>query len=188
MRVVVALLLAAALPEVASAQEAEAEAPAEDAPPPSASPYVTAVREAMTALHGGDVDTAITALRTLTNDNPGEAAAFCHLGTALLRQNQVDPAIDSFRTCARVARQQADPLHEGRGLLNIARLLVIDRSKHTEARGAVSALAQFAETHGDVIAPELVGQMEAALTAIIALDAQAAEVRARREARAAAAD
>lgn len=181
----VTVLLALTSSAYAQDEEAPAEGAEEEAAPPSASPYVTAVREAMTTLHAGDVDAAISALRTLTTESPNEAAAHCHLGTAMLRQSQMGPAIESFQTCARVARQQGDALHEGRGLLNAARLLVIDTSKRTEARQALSALTQFAQTHGDVLDPALVGQMQSAFDAIVALDQSAAQVRQRREQRAA---
>ncbi len=79
---------------------------------------------------------------------------------------------------ARRGGQAGDPRHEGRGLLNTARVLLIG-SNGREAREAVAALVTFSQTHPTVLPAEVSASMQRALEAISALDTTAAAVRQR---------
>ncbi len=178
-------LLSMLVGSLASAQEPT---PANGAPATerrTATEYVRKLQTALTALATGDTAQATGTLREAIATAPDQAAGHCHLGSALRRSGDTAGALESFRTCARLARQHADALNEGRGLLGVAQVLVLDTAQRDAAREAVSALLRFAETHPSVYPLELAQRLQQALDSIIELDAVSAEVRQRREERAA---
>lgn len=151
----------------------------------TASAYVQKLQAGLTALAAGDADGAATTFREAIAAEPEQAAGHCHLGSALRRAGDAAAALESFRACARLGRQRGDALSEGRGLLGVAQVLVLDASRRDEAREAVTALMRFSETHPTVYPLELAQRLQQTLDSIIELDAVSAEVRQRREARAA---
>lgn len=161
---------------------AQDEAPAERR---TASEYVQKVREGMQQLKDGDVVGAMATFHEAVRAEPNQPAAHCQLGSAQRANGDATDALQSFQTCARLARQSNDAVNEGRGLLGAAQILVLDRSRRDEARRAVAALRGFADTHALVFAAPSAQAMQRALDTIIELDAVSAEVRERREARAA---
>ncbi len=151
----------------------------------TASDYVQKLQAGLTALAAGDTAGATATFREAIALEPEEAAGHCHLGSALRRAEDTAAALESFRACARLGRQRSDALSEGRGLLGVAQLLVLDPTQRAAARDAVTALMRFAETHPAVYPLELAQHLQQTLDSIIELDAVSAEVRQRREARAA---
>ena len=194
-----AALLAALTPRPASAQEGagqgaasttdaqtEPAAPAEAEPAgPSASPYVRQVRAGLAKLMAGDVAGAAVDFREANGDAPDQPAAHCHLATALRKQGDQEGALEQAATCARLAAQAEDPLHEARGRLAEVRLR-LEGDDGDATRQALAALLRFAERHGALLPLEEVRQLQQAFEQIVELDAVSADVRARREERAAA--
>lgn len=159
---------------------------AQDAPERrTASEYVQQVRRGMEQLANGDAVGAMTTLHEAIRAEPNQAAGHCQLGAAQRANGNVTDALTSFQTCARLARQSNDGVNEGRGLLGAAQILVLDRSQRDEARRAIAALRTFADTHALIFAAPSAQALQQALDTIIELDAVSAEVRERREARAA---
>ncbi|MBX3249494.1 MAG: hypothetical protein KF901_20120 [Myxococcales bacterium] len=152
-------------------------------PSPLTPPYVAEVRAALNKLAAGDTSGAAAALQAAITRHPARPEAHCHLAVALTRLGDRDGAIESYQTCARLARQAQDPLHEGRGLHGVARLLMDDANRRIEARGAIMALQTFANAHPTVLSPSIPQGFLDALSRIEAADAAAAPVRQRREAR-----
>lgn len=162
------------------------QARAQDAPERrTASEYVQQVRRGMEQLKDGDAVGAMATLHEAVRAEPNLPAAHCQLGSAQRANGNVTDALTSFQTCARLARQANDAVNEGRGLLGTAQILVLDRSQRDAARRAVAALRNFADTHALVFAAPSAQALQQALDTIIELDAVSAEVRERREARAA---
>jgi len=139
----------------------------------------------MEQLKDGDAVGAMATLHEAVRAEPNLPAAHCQLGSAQRANGNVTDALTSFQTCARLARQANDAVNEGRGLLGTAQILVLDRSQRDAARRAVAALRNFADTHALVFAAPSAQALQQALDTIIELDAVSAEVRERREARAA---
>ncbi|MEM9067890.1 MAG: hypothetical protein AAGE52_05265 [Myxococcota bacterium] len=166
-----------------------ATASAQDAPEAperrQATAYVQQLRQGITQLVDGDATGAMTTFQEAIRSEPEQPEGHCHLAAAQRQNGDLQNAVESFRTCARLARQAGDVLNEGRGLLGTVQILVLDREQRTPAREAVSALLRYAETHGDTIPLPLVQELQQRLDSIIELDVVSQEVRARREARAA---
>ncbi len=160
---------------------------AQDAPAErrTASAYVQKVRSGLQQLSDGDVVGAMATFHEAVRDEPNQAAAHCHLASAQRANGDNTDALTSFQTCARLARQGGDAINEGRGLLGAAQILVLDRSRRDEARRAVAALRTFADTHALIFAAPSAQRLQQALDTITELDAVSAEVRRRREERAA---
>lgn len=158
-------------------------AAAQEPAPTSTPPYESEVRSALGLLAAGDASGAATTLRDSIARAPTRAPAHCHLGAALARMGDRAGALESYRTCARLADRAQDRLYEATGLHGVARLLIEDAARWAEAKAAVAALRAFAIANPAVLAPELPEEMAIAIERIEAADAVGAAVRQRREAR-----
>ena len=146
--------------------------------------YARAVTVALKELAGGQIAAGRDRLAGLVAQNPERVPAHCHLAEAHRMVGDLEPAITSYRECARLARQSSHPEHEARGLLGTAQTLARIHGRLGEAKEAYAAMLTFAEAHPEVVPPALVRARAAAVDAILAADVAAAAVRTRREARA----
>lgn len=165
------------------AQEAE-DAPAEEAAEaPQTAPLIAALRKVV----AGDIEGAETDLRALVQAGPEAAGPRCELASIARRRGNLEPAVVEYRECVRLARRSNDVPYEARGLMGT--LQTLERlGQLNEAREAATALLSFADAHPEAVTSERARRRLSVIDAIIELDAVAAEVRARREARAAAAE
>lgn len=155
------------------------------AAPASAQPdeYLRAIRSALQELAGGEVQAGRDRLSGLVRQAPQRTEAHCHLGSAHRLAGDLESAHAAFRECARLAEHSGQKTHLARGLLGIAQVLA-QQNLLAQAKDAYARLATFAEANAEVIDPAQVRARLAAVEAMIAADAAAAEVRTRREERA----
>lgn len=117
----------------------------------------------------GDFDGAVAALSEAAQSEPLKPDAFYLVGVAQKLKGDLETAIQTFRTAARIARDSNDALHEARCLHAIAdtyermaisgsgssrpRGTVLDMTHLNEARDAWSEVTSFAQAHTDIIKP-----------------------------------
>lgn len=71
--------------------------------PPTDSDRWDAVTDAIELLHEDQYDSAVSALRTVLRDDPGNVHAHFHLGLALMRKDSPGPALAAFANASRLA-------------------------------------------------------------------------------------
>ena len=152
---------------------------------PANDDYTQQVAHALVAMFSGDVASARQALSQLARAHPDRLAARCHLAEAIRMAGDLEPALTQYRECAQLARQSGELWFQARGLLGAAQTLARMDGKLVEAKEAFEELLTFAQAHADIVAPDRVQGRVTALEAMIAADAAAAPVRARRQERAA---
>ena len=157
---------------------------AAQAPSEESRAYTSVIRTGIEALVADNYPAAMDAFGQAQEMNSRRAAGFCHMGDAYFLQSRMEDALSQFQQCARVARQSNEPRYEARGLVGLVRVHVASQ-RYTHAREAVRALVQFAEAHVEVVVPSMPQDTLRSLQRIIELDAASAEVKRRREARAA---
>ncbi len=161
---------------------------AQDETPPTerrqATEYIQRVHEGLTQMAAGDVVGAMATFHEAIRQDAAQAAAHCHLASAQRQNGDATTALSSFQSCAQRARQSSDVINEARALIGVASILVLDRQRREEARGAVRELVRFAEQNGSAYPLEMARSLQQTLDQIIELDAVAAEVQRKREERA----
>ncbi len=143
------------------------------------------IHEAREHIAGDRAERAQAVLQEALAAAPEQAAVHCVQGALHRLRGETDQALSAFAECVRLARRDGDALSEARGLSGRLQLLLADGARRTEAREAAVALLRFAESHRTLIDPSLPRERLISIELITERDAVAAEVRARREARAA---
>jgi tetratricopeptide (TPR) repeat protein len=139
-------------PVVASAQEASTEG---ESTAPSASPYALKVQQGIRATLGQDLDGAVAALREAVQLEPTRADAYYYMAEALRLQGNLEPALEGFRTGARLAATNGDAFHQARCMHGAAGTLERMEGRLAEARQVWTELAAFADGHREVANPEI---------------------------------
>ncbi len=165
-------------PADADGEGAEA-APAEDAAPPSATPAVQALRQAIDAAAGGDAEAAIDACRVAIGEDANYAEAHLVMGMALAMNGEHDDALASLQLARQRAAIAEDRFVEGRALVNIARVLEGMEGRLADARRAWVEAAEFGAAHSGTVNPAVSSARLDAIDAALALVEPYAAVRAR---------
>jgi len=151
-----------------------------------ATPYQVKIMEGIRAQVARDYNAAEVAFRDAIRSSPTEGDAHCHLAEVQRQRQRLEDALASYQACHRLAEQDAAAAYMARGLLGIFQTTMRMDGQTMEAkRTALTELVRFADTYAEVLGPEQARDMLRALDAVIELDAVSAEVRQRREARAA---
>ena len=148
------------------------------------------LQSALDAVVAGNLDAAEATIRAAIGTTPAAAAPRCELASIDRMRGSFEPALVGYRECVRLARAARDVVYEARGLLGalqtLERLRTLESpGRLTETRAAATALLDFAQAHPEVIRVEVARAHLGVVDAAIELDAVSAEVRTRRDARAA---
>ncbi len=135
----------------------------------NAEPYANQVTGGARLILVGDFEGAVAALSEAAQAEPLKPDAFYLVGVAQKLKGDLDTALQTFRTAARIARDSNDTLHEARCVQAIAdtyermaasrtgssrpRGSVLDMAHLNEAREAWSEVTRFAQAHTDIMKP-----------------------------------
>lgn len=146
-RIVLALALGILAPAVAAAQPRTGRGAATA----GASAYRAAVNNGMHLAVTQDYDGALTALRQAVSLDAQNPEPHVYIGEVLRMQNNMEQAIDAFRTAAQIAQSAGTTADRwrGRALFNIAACLEVTGELEQARAGWVEYNA-FASSHGSV--------------------------------------
>ena len=122
--------------------------------PPSATPYIQAVRRGIEALVAGNHSEAQTTLRDAVSLDPGQPQAHYYLAVAHRRAGQNEQAVESYRTCAQMGAATSQVWWQARGLMGVAEVLEEMPGRLGEARDAWTEVMHYAQGNPGIIAPE----------------------------------
>ncbi len=159
-------------PGVASADPAPS-----PARPPSA--YALAILEGLAKLREGQPLAAQLAFQRAVAADGNASEAHYYLAVAQFRNGSQNHSLETFRVALRVAQQANDLMGEARARYAIAESLehVHGRGRHADPRAAWQELLVFAESHPEVVAPEVPRAHLAAHARIAELEAANEPVR-----------
>ena len=161
-------------------------APAEPATPPAPEPGMStntpaawvAIQRGHRAFLARDFDTALAAYREAAMATPPVPIAHYFIGAAQHAKGQLDEALESFRTVARLAGD-SDPALKAKALMNIAWILE-EKQDLAGAREAWLEYKTWCTTHASIPGfPQTADERVAAIEKIQQLDQAYAAVRQR---------